>query len=78
MIPGWSHIKVVQTVRIGCISRSRGQKIGFKMKLSKIILSETTRPSAFIFNIKHHQKILYQSCSNYASGVLYYWLHCDL
>jgi len=25
MIPGWSSIKVVQTVTVGCISRSRGQ-----------------------------------------------------
>jgi len=48
------------------------------MKLSKIFLSETTRPSANIFNLLHHQKILYQSCSNYAPGVLYYWLHCCL
>jgi len=30
MIPGWSSIKVVQTVPVGCISRSRGQKIGFQ------------------------------------------------
>ena len=41
-------------------------------------MSETTRPSAFIFNILHHQKVLYQNCSNYAPGVLYYWIHCDL
>ena len=33
-----------------CICRSRGQKIGFKMQFSKI-LSETTRPRAFIFGI---------------------------
>jgi len=26
-------------------------KIGFEIKLSKIFSSETTRPSAFIFNI---------------------------
>jgi len=51
MIPVWSPIKVVQTVPVDGISRSWGQKIGFKMKLSKIFLSETTRPSAFIFNI---------------------------
>jgi len=36
MIPGWSPIKVVQTVPVGCISRSQGQSIGFKIKLSKI------------------------------------------
>ena len=48
------------------------------MKLSKIFLSETTRPSANIFNLLHHQKVLYQSCSNYAPGVLQYWLDCCL
>jgi len=51
IFPGCSPIKVVQTVPVGCISRSRGQKIGFKMKLSKIFLPETTRPRAFIFGI---------------------------
>ena len=29
MIPGWFPIKVVQTVPVSCISRSRGQWIGF-------------------------------------------------
>ena len=45
------YIKVVQTVPVGCISRSRGQKIGFQNAISKIFLSETTRPRAFIFGI---------------------------
>ena len=36
------------------------------MKLSKIFLSETTRPRAFIFGIQHHLEVLYKSCSNYA------------
>jgi len=35
------------------------------MKLSKIFLSETTRPRSVIFGIKHHLEVLYQSCSNY-------------
>jgi len=39
------------------------------MQLSKIYLSETTRPRAFIFGIEHHLKVLYQSYSNYAPGV---------
>jgi len=39
------------------------------MQLSKIILSENTRPRAFIFGIKHHLEVLYQSCLNYAPGV---------
>ena len=30
------------------------------MKLSKIFLSETTRPRAFIFGIYHHLEVLYQ------------------
>jgi len=38
------------------------------MHFSKI-LSETTRPSAFIFGIKHHLGVFYQYCSNYAPGV---------
>jgi len=29
MVLGWSSTKIVQMVLIGCISRSRGQKIGF-------------------------------------------------
>ena len=39
------------------------------MQFSKIFLSETTRPRAFIFGINHHLEVLYQSCSNYAPGV---------
>jgi len=39
------------------------------MQLSKIFLSETTRPRAFIFSKKHHLEALYQNCSNYAPGV---------
>ena len=34
----------------------------------KIFLSETTRPGALIFGMKHHQVILYQVCSNYIPG----------
>ena len=68
-IPGWSPTKVVQMVLIGCISRSRGQKIGFQNAIFKKKFSETTRPRAFIFGIKHHLEVLYQSCSNYAPGV---------
>jgi len=35
MIIGWSPNKVVQTVPVGCISRSRDQKVGLKMQLKK-------------------------------------------
>jgi len=38
IIPGWSSIKVVQTVLIGCISRSRGQKIGLQNAILKNLL----------------------------------------
>ena len=38
MIPGWSPIKVVQTVPVGCISRSRGQEIGFQNAIFKNLL----------------------------------------
>jgi len=29
MVPGWSLTEIVQMVLIGCISKPRGQKIGF-------------------------------------------------
>jgi len=38
MIPGWSPTKVVQKVLIGCISRSRGQKVGFQNAIFKNLL----------------------------------------
>jgi len=34
-----------------CISRSHGQKIGFKNAIKKIFLSEIKQPRAFIFGI---------------------------
>ena len=36
--PWWSPIKVVQTVPVGCISRSRGQKIVFQNAIFKNLL----------------------------------------
>jgi len=51
MIPAWSFTEIVQMVLIGCISRSQGKKIGFQNATTKIFLSETTRPRAFIFGI---------------------------
>ena len=45
MVPVWSATKIVQMVLIGCICRSRGQKIGLqKAFVFKIFSSETTRP----------------------------------
>jgi len=38
MIPGWSPTKVVQMVLIGCISRSRGQKIRFQNATFKTLV----------------------------------------
>ena len=35
MIPGWSPTKVVQTVPVGCLSRSWGHKIGFQNAIFK-------------------------------------------
>jgi len=69
MISGFFSTKVVQTVPVSFRSRSHGKKYVLKMQFFKIFLSETTRPGAFIFGIKHHQEVLYQSCSNYAPGV---------
>ena len=36
--------------------------------MKKIFLSETTRPRALIFGMKHHLVDLYQVCSNYTPG----------
>ena len=60
------HRNCLNMVLIGCIRRSRGKKQVLKMQFSKIFLSKTTRPRAFIFGIQHHLEALYQSCSNYA------------
>jgi len=35
MVPGWSLSEIVQIVLIGCISRSRGKKIGFQNAIFK-------------------------------------------
>ena len=55
-------------VQVHCISRSHRLKIYFEMKTTKIFLSETTRPRAVIFGMKHHLVDLYQVCTNYAPG----------
>jgi len=38
MVPGWFPTKVLKMVMIGCISRSRGQKIGFNNAICKNLL----------------------------------------
>ena len=42
--------------------------IGLYREKHEIILSETTRPRALIFSMKHHLVNLYQVCSNYIPG----------
>ena len=43
-------------------------KIDFQDENFKTFLSETTRPRALIFGMKHHLVDLYQNCSNNATG----------
>ena len=40
----------------------------FREKHEKIFLSETTRPRALIFGMKHHLVDLQKVCSNYTPG----------
>ena len=51
--PPWGHI-----VHIGL----------YRENFEKIFLSETIRPRALIFGMKHHLVSLYQVCSNYIPG----------
>jgi len=47
MIPGWSPIKVVQTVPVGCISKSQGQKIGFQNAIFQNLLVRNYKAQSF-------------------------------
>ena len=48
---------------------TKTNKIGLcRENHEKIFLSETTRPRALIFGMKHHLVNLYQVCSNYIPG----------
>jgi len=38
MVPVWSPTEIVQMVLIGCIIRSRGQKLGFQNAIFKNLL----------------------------------------
>ena len=52
MIHGWSPIKAVQTVLVGCISRSRGQNIYFQNAIFKNLLVRNYKAQSFyILNI---------------------------
>jgi len=47
MIPQWSSTKVVQAVLVGCICRSRGQKIGFQKAIFKNLLLWNYKAQSF-------------------------------
>jgi len=47
MVPGWSPTKTVQIILIDCISRSRGQKIGFQNATFKNLLVRNYRAQSF-------------------------------
>jgi len=47
MIPERSPIKVVQTIPVGCISRSRGQKIGIQNAIFKNLLVRNYKAQSF-------------------------------
>jgi len=47
MIPWWSPIKVVQTVPVGCISMSQGQKIVFQNAIFKNLLVRNYKAQSF-------------------------------
>ena len=47
MVPGWSPTKIVQMVMIGCISRSRGQNVGFQNAIFKNLLVWNYKAQSF-------------------------------
>jgi len=47
MVPGWSPTKIVQMVPIGCICRSRAQKIGFQNAFFKKLLDWNYKAQRF-------------------------------
>jgi len=47
MVPGWCPTKVVQMVLIGCICRTRGQKVGFKHAIFNNILDWNYKAQSF-------------------------------
>ena len=63
MTTRWSSTKVVQTVPVDCISRSRGQKCNFQK--SSYLKLQGPELSYLVYSIIK----MYQSCSNYAPEV---------
>ena len=51
MVPGWSPTKIVQMVLIDCISRSRGQKIGFHNAKSSCLKLQGPELSYLVYSI---------------------------
>ena len=47
MFPGWSPTKVVQIVPVGCISRSRGHKIGFQNAIFNNLIVLNNKAQSF-------------------------------
>jgi len=47
MIHGWSSTKIVQTVPVGCMSRSQGQKLGFQNAIFKNLLVWNYKAQSF-------------------------------
>jgi len=47
MIPGWSLTKFVQTLPLGCLSTSEGQKIGFQNAILKNVLVWNYKAQSF-------------------------------
>ena len=69
MIPGWSPTKIVQTDPVGCLSRSRGQKVDFQKPIFKILFVLNYKAQSFYIWHIALLEVFYQSCSNYAPGV---------
>ena len=71
------HEKKIKFVQIISLGPKMAWPLGsqfylgfYREKHEKIILSETTRPKALIFGMKHNLVDLYQVCSNYTTGAI--------
>jgi len=65
MIPGWSLTKVVQTVPVDCISRSRGQQKGFHNAIFKSLVQNYKAHNIHIWYIassRGHLPTLFKLC----------------
>jgi len=78
MIPGWSSTKVVQTVPVGCLSRSQRQKIGFQNAIFKNLVWNYKAQSFYIWCITSSKGPLPIFGGQHLWVVLCKWLNCDL